>query len=68
MLYLITLLTAPWLLRQGQHIRVDIVLRLVPPRRLDFRSGSAMPLGRGLLRGHRLVRHGVTMPAWRLAR
>jgi TRAP-type C4-dicarboxylate transport system permease small subunit len=31
MLYLITLLTAPWLLRKGQHIRVDIVLRAVPP-------------------------------------
>ena len=32
MLYLITLLTAPWLMRKGQHIRVDIVLRAVPPR------------------------------------
>jgi len=32
MLYLVTLLTAPWLLRKGQHIRVDIVLRAVPPR------------------------------------
>ena len=32
MLYLVTVLTAPWLLRQGQHIRVDIVLRAVPPR------------------------------------
>ena len=32
MLYLITMLAAPWLLRQGQHIRVDIVLRAVPPR------------------------------------
>lgn len=31
-LYFITLLTAPWLLRQGQHIRIDIVLRAVPPR------------------------------------
>jgi len=31
MLYLITLLTAPWLMRKGQHIRVDIVLRAVPP-------------------------------------
>jgi TRAP-type C4-dicarboxylate transport system permease small subunit len=30
MLYLITMLTAPWLLRQGQHIRVDILLRAVP--------------------------------------
>jgi len=32
MLYLITMLTAPWLLRRGQHIRVDIVLRAVPRR------------------------------------
>src|SRR6266404_7804084 len=31
MLYLVTLLTAPWLLRRGQHIRVDIILRAVPP-------------------------------------
>ena len=31
-LYLITLLTAPWLLRQGQHIRIDILLRVVPGR------------------------------------
>ena len=31
MLYLITMLIAPWLLRQGQHICVDIVLRAVPP-------------------------------------
>jgi TRAP-type C4-dicarboxylate transport system permease small subunit len=32
LLYLITLCVAPWLLRQGQHIRVDIVLRAIPPR------------------------------------
>jgi TRAP-type C4-dicarboxylate transport system permease small subunit len=31
-LYLMTLLAAPWLLRQGQHIRVDIVLRALPTR------------------------------------
>lgn len=31
-LYLMTLLVAPWLLRQGQHIRVDIVLRALPIR------------------------------------
>ena len=30
-LYLITLLTAPWLLRRGQHIRVDFVLRAIKP-------------------------------------
>ena len=32
MLYLITMCVAPWLLRRGQHIRVDIVLQVVPPR------------------------------------
>jgi len=31
-LYLLTLLSAPWLLRQGQHIRVDILLRALPLR------------------------------------
>jgi TRAP-type C4-dicarboxylate transport system permease small subunit len=30
MLYLVAMLTAPWLLRRGQHIRVDIILRAVP--------------------------------------
>lgn len=31
-LYLITVLAAPGLLRRGQHIRIDIVLRVLPPR------------------------------------
>ena len=31
MLYLITMCVAPWLLRRGQHIRVDIVLRVIAP-------------------------------------
>jgi TRAP-type C4-dicarboxylate transport system permease small subunit len=31
-LYLVTLLAAPALLRQGQHIRIDIVLRALPGR------------------------------------
>src|SRR3954462_1411553 len=31
-LYLITILAAPGLLRRGQHIRIDIVLRAIPPR------------------------------------
>jgi TRAP-type transport system small permease protein len=30
-LYLITLLAAPGLLRRGMHIRIDIVLRAIPP-------------------------------------
>lgn len=29
-LYLITMLTAPWLLRRGMHIRIDVLLRAVP--------------------------------------
>ena len=32
MLYLVTMLAAPWLLRCGQHIRVDILLRAIPAR------------------------------------
>jgi len=32
MLYLVTMLAAPWLLREGRHIRVDIVLRALPRR------------------------------------
>jgi TRAP-type C4-dicarboxylate transport system permease small subunit len=30
-LYLITILAAPGLLRRGQHIRIDIVLHMLPP-------------------------------------
>jgi TRAP-type C4-dicarboxylate transport system permease small subunit len=32
MLYLITMLTAPWILRRGQHIRVDIGLVAIPKK------------------------------------
>jgi|SRR4051812_2157941 TRAP-type C4-dicarboxylate transport system permease small subunit len=31
-LYLTTILAAPGLLRRGQHIRIDIFLRVLPPR------------------------------------
>jgi TRAP-type C4-dicarboxylate transport system permease small subunit len=31
-LYITTLLTAPWLLRRGQHVRIDLILTFVPPR------------------------------------
>ena len=30
LLYALTVLAAPWLLREGRHIRVDIVLRVLP--------------------------------------
>ena len=32
LLYAMTLLAAPWLLREGRHIRVDILLRVLPGR------------------------------------
>ena len=47
MLYLITMCVAPWLLRQGQHIRVDIVLQAIAPRlawRLEW-VGDLIGLG-----------------------
>jgi TRAP-type C4-dicarboxylate transport system permease small subunit len=31
-LYIMTLLTGPWLLRRGQHVRLDLVLTAVPQR------------------------------------
>ena len=31
-LYFITMLTAPWLLHRGMHIRVDVLLRAIPAR------------------------------------
>lgn len=31
-LYLLTMLAAPWLLREGKHIRIDIVVRVLPKR------------------------------------
>ena len=31
-LYAMTLLAAPWLLREGRHIRVDVLLRALPKR------------------------------------
>jgi len=44
-LYLITLLTAPWLLRRGQHVRIDMMLVLAPPRVAWFCEAVADILG-----------------------
>ena len=44
-LYLTTLLTAPWLLRRGQHVRIDMVLVLVPPRVAWLMEAAADMLG-----------------------
>jgi TRAP-type C4-dicarboxylate transport system permease small subunit len=44
-LYLITLLTAPWLLRRGQHVRLDLVLTLVPRRAAWLMEAAADIIG-----------------------
>jgi len=44
-LYAITLLTAPWLLRRGQHVRIDLVLTLIPARAAWLMEAAADILG-----------------------
>ena len=44
-LYVITLLTAPWLLRRGQHVRIDLVLTLVPARAAWIMEAASDVLG-----------------------
>ena len=58
-LYLITLLTAPWLLRRGQHVRIDMALVLVPPRLAWAMEATADILG--LAASLVLVWYGATM-------
>lgn len=58
-LYVMTLLTAPWLLRRGQHVRLDILLTLVPPRLawLLEAFGDMLGFAVSLI----LVRYGLAM-------
>ena len=58
-LYIITLLTAPWLLRRGQHVRIDMMLVLVPPRIAWLCEAAADLLG--LAESLILVWYGTTM-------
>src|ERR1043166_8918823 len=44
-LYLTTLLTAPWLLRRGQHVRIDLALTMVPARVAWLMEAAADALG-----------------------
>jgi len=44
-LYAITLLTAPWLLRRGQHVRIDLVLTLISARVAWLMEAAADILG-----------------------
>lgn len=65
-LYAMTLLTAPWLLRRGQHVRLDLVLVMVP-RRIAWLMeavGDVIGFATSLV----LVRYGAAMAyeSWRL--
>jgi len=60
-LYLITLLTAPWLLRRGQHVRIDMALAIVPPRVAWLCEAAADILG--LVASLVLVWYGTIMTA-----
>ncbi len=65
-LYMMTLLAAPWLLRRGQHVRIDLVLTLVPPRVAWLMEAAADLIG--LAVSLVLVRYGIAMSyeSWRL--
>jgi len=58
-LYITTLLTAPWLLRRGQHVRIDLVLTAVPARIawLMEAAGDVMGLAVCLV----MMRYGIKM-------
>jgi TRAP-type C4-dicarboxylate transport system permease small subunit len=65
-LYAMTLLTAPWLLRRGRHVRLDLVLVMVPPR-LAWAMEAIGDLI-GILTCLVLLRYGIAMTyeSWRL--
>jgi TRAP-type C4-dicarboxylate transport system permease small subunit len=58
-LYIITLLTAPWLLRRGQHVRVDLVLSYVPARVAWVMEGVSDVLGFAVCLV--MMRYGIKM-------
>jgi TRAP-type C4-dicarboxylate transport system permease small subunit len=58
-LYVTTLLTAPWLLRRGQHVRIDMVLAILPPRLAWLMEAVADLLG--LTASLLLVWYGAAM-------
>ena len=65
-LYLMTLMVAPWLLRRGQHVRLDLVLAAIPARAAWLMEAAGDLIGLALC--VLLVRYGVLMTheAWRI--
>jgi TRAP-type C4-dicarboxylate transport system permease small subunit len=58
-LYVITLLTAPWLLRRGQHVRIDLVLSFVPARAAWLTEAAADVIGFAVCLV--MMRYGIKM-------
>ena len=65
MLFLVTLLTAPWLLRRGQHIRLDLVLTMLPVRVAVLLEAASDVIGCAVCIV--LIRYGfvMTYESWR---
>jgi len=65
-LYLMTLLTGPWLLRRGQHVRLDLVLTAIPRRVAWLLEAAGDVIG--LVVCLAMIRFGwqMTFEAWRL--
>ena len=64
-LYLITLMAAPWLLRRGQHVRLDLLIGALPRRAAWLLEGAGDVLGFVVCLV--MVRYGtlMTYEAWR---
>ena len=58
-LYVITLLTAPWLLRRGQHVRIDLILTLFPTRATWLMEAAGDIVGFVVCLV--MMRYGITM-------
>lgn len=65
-LYLMTLLVAPWLLRRGQHVRLDLVLANVPLRAARVMELLADLIGLGVCLVMLRYGIGITLESWRL--
>ena len=65
-LYLITLLTAPWLLRRGQHVRLDLILTAVPQRIAWLLEGAGDLIGFVVCLAMLWYSWLMTSEAWRI--
>lgn len=65
-LYMMTLLTGPWLLRRGQHVRLDLVLTAVPRRAAWLMEAVGDVLGFVVCLAMVYFGSLMTIEAWRL--